>query len=92
MEASLIFGCNLGEIILLCGEDCCPYFKTTPRGQDYLAIGMDRVQAFFDEWTGKNEKDSIIIRSPHFYAGERGVEPFDHIHGDGEHLERVDCS
>lgn len=92
VEASLIFGCGFGDVIRPRDDDCCPYFRILPEGQDYLAIGMDRIQAFVDEWTQEDEKDCIVARISHFYAWRRDVEPFAHMHGDGEHLQRVDCS
>lgn len=91
-EAGIIFGSGLGEMILPRDEDCCPYFRVLPEGQDCLAIGMDRVQAFVDEWTQDDEKDKTVARLSHWYAWERGVEPFGHLHGHSEHLEQIDCS
>lgn len=92
VRASLIFGRDFGDVILPRDEDCCPHFKILPEGQDYLAVGMDRIQAFVDEWTQEDEKDCIVARLSHFYAWRRDVEPFAHLHGDDEHLEKVDCS
>lgn len=89
-EAGVIFGKDFGEILLPWDEDCCPYFKVVPKDQDYLAIGMDRIQLLVDKWTGLDEKDKIVARLSHWYAWERGVEPFGHLHGDHEHLEQVD--
>ncbi|POS80096.1 hypothetical protein DHEL01_v201503 [Diaporthe helianthi] len=91
-RAGIIFGQDFGEMLLPRDEECCPYFKIVPKGQDYLAIGMDKVQLLVDKWTGLDEKDKIVARLSHFYAWERGVEPFDHVHGYEEHLEQVDCS
>lgn len=91
-EARILFGSNFGEMILPRDEDCCPHFKILPSGQNYLAIGMDKVQALVDEWTQEDEKDKTVARLSHWYAWGRSVEPFGHLHGHGEHLEQVDHS
>jgi hypothetical protein len=91
-RAGIIFGSDFGEMIVPRDEDCCPYFKILPKGQDYLAIGMDRVQHLVDYWTQMDEKDKVIARLSDWYAWKRGLEPFGHLHGHGKHLEQVDCS
>lgn len=92
LQASFLFGRNLGEVIQPHDKHRCPYFKTLPKGQDYLAAGLHTLQKIVTQGADVREKDESVARLTYHYAWERCVDPFSHEHGQGDHLDRVDSS
>lgn len=91
IRAPFIFGSDFGEIVQADGH-CCPYFRTLPEGQDYLAVGMETIQAMVDDQCGSYEREETVARLALELAWERNVHPFGHTHGQENHLEQVDSS
>lgn len=91
LRAPFIFGSDFGEVMQADGH-CCPYFKTLPKGQDYLAAAFYTVQDFIDKWAANDVKSEVVARMSHYYAWKNGVDPFSHRHGQGDHLEQIDSS
>ncbi|KAK7722852.1 hypothetical protein SLS63_009126 [Diaporthe eres] len=91
LRVPFIFGNDLGEILHADGHRC-PYFKTLPTGQDYLAVAFYSVQKFVDKYTADNVRSEVVARLSDYYAWEHSVDPFSHRHGQGDHLEQVDSS
>lgn len=89
LPVSFIFGSDLGEIIQP-DDNCCPYFKSLPNGQDYLAVGMATMQTHYNELCYGDEPEETVARVTIELAWKRGVDPFSHTHGQGDHLEQVD--
>lgn len=90
-HAPFIFGSDFGEVVQADGHRC-PYFKTLPQGQDYLAVAFYTLQKSVNRWTPKRVKSEVVARLSDYYAWGQGVDPFSHRHGQGDHLEQVDSS
>lgn len=91
MEAPFIFGTDFGDI-LQADSHCCPYFRTLPKGQDYLAVAMETIQKQLNNKSGGHIPEESVARLTSTLAWERDVDPFGHTHGQGDHLEQVDSS
>lgn len=92
LRPSFLFGRDLGEVIQPYDRHRCPYFKTLPKGQDYLAAGLHTIQKLFSERFGRSGGPETVARLTYDYAWEHDVEPFSHLLGQGDHLDEVDSS
>ncbi|KAK7722851.1 hypothetical protein SLS63_009125 [Diaporthe eres] len=92
LQACFLFGGSFGEIMQPRNGHCCPYFKTLPKGENYLAVGMGTIQdCVNDEGAARKATVTVAKLAPRV-AWERDVNPFDHTHGQGDHLDKVDPS
>ncbi|KAG6358205.1 hypothetical protein INS49_014089 [Diaporthe citri] len=92
LQACFLFGRSFGEIMQPRDGQCCPYFKTLPKGENYLAVGMSTIQTCAnDEGAAAEATDTVAKLAPRV-AWERDVNPFNHTHGQGDHLDKVDPS
>lgn len=88
LHAPFIFGSDFGELIQP-DDQRCPYFKTLPKHQDYLAVGMDTIQSRVNQECGDFDINETVARLTRKLAWEYGVDPFGHTHGQEDHLEQV---
>lgn len=92
LKTPFLFGSYFGDILKPHDGHCCPHFKTLPKGHNYLAVGMDTIQACLNHEGGGSEPKETVARLSLELAWERGINPFNHPHGQGDHLDKVDSS
>lgn len=92
LKACFLFGGSFGEIMKPRDGHCCPYFKTLPVGENYLAVGMGTIQMCVNEEGRTEEATETVAKLAPEVAWERDVNPFSHVHGQGGHLDKVDPS
>lgn len=92
LEPIFLFGSDFGEIMQPREGHCCPYFKTVPKGQDYLVMDMHMIKSLMRSFRHREEKSEIVARLTLDFAWEHRVDPFRHSHGQDDHLDKVDSS
>lgn len=93
IQAKFIFGSDLGEVLQQDGPGC-PHFKNLPKGQDYLAVPLHKLQELVDGMAncGAGAKSEKPARLSYYFTWEYGPRPFSHLHGQVDHLAKVDSS
>lgn len=92
LDATFLFGGHFGEIMQPRDGYCCPYFKSLPKGENYLAVSMDIIQHLVNTRGAEERADNTVAKLAPNIAWERDVDPFSHPHGQGNHLDKVDPS
>lgn len=92
LRASFLFGGDFGEIMRPSAGHCCPHFQTLPKHQNYLAVGMHTIQALVNKQGAAREPLETVAKLTQRDAWEHDVDPFNHSHGQGYHLDKVDSS
>lgn len=91
LPASFIFGSDLGEILQPDGY-CCPYFQSLPKGENFLAVSMDMIQDLVNTWGAAEWADDTVAKLTPTLAWEHDMDLFSHLHGQGNHLDKIDSS
>ncbi|KAK2609523.1 hypothetical protein N8I77_003019 [Diaporthe amygdali] len=107
LGATFLFTCGLGEIIEPRVGSCCPYFRTLPKGQNFLASNMEALKQIVVDYGGdpkndekdknaknaKNDKNDNTVARLNLYQGwERRLHPFQRPNCRGDHLNNLDVS
>lgn len=92
LDAAFLFGGSFGDIMRPDDGHCCPYFKTLPKGENYLAVSMATIQTCVNNEGAAQEADDTVAKLAGTIGWERDVNPFSHQHGQGEHINQVDAS
>lgn len=92
LDAAFLFGGSFGDIMRPHDGHCCPYFKTLPKGENYLAVSMATIQRCVNNEGAAPVADETVAKLVRTIGWERDVNPFSHSHGQGEHIDRVDAS
>ena len=92
LRVSFLFGGDFGEIMHPRTGHCCPHFQTLPKHQDYLAVGMHTIQPLVDKHGAARKPLETVAKLTQHDAWEHDVDPFNHLHGQGDHLDKVDSS
>lgn len=92
LKPTFLFGRNFGEIMQPRDGHCCPYFKILPKGHDYLAVGLHTIQTLVhEEGAAPKPTETVAKLSPQI-AWEHDVDPFSHLLGQGDHLDKINPS
>lgn len=92
LQACFLFGGTFGEMMQPRNGHCCPHFRTLPKHENYLAVGMGTIQMCVNDEGAAAEATEVVAKLSRTVAWERDVNPFSHTHGQGNHLDKVDPS
>lgn len=92
LDATFLFANGIGEILEPRDGSCCPYFRTLPKGHNFLASSMEDLTRIVTKYGGQRDDNETVARLGRDQVWERRLHPFQRPGCQGDHLDQLEPS